>query len=255
MIQHRQIPITAQVKQIIVTRSKSDKWYACVTCDIDAVLPKINFAKSVGIDVGITNFVYDSEGHKTSNPLNLQKMLRPLARAQRKISRRRKGSKNRKKSIRWYRIIHERIANRRKDFLHKLSNQYTKYDVVFVERLAKLNMLKNHKLSRKILDSGWGIFVNMLDYKCKMLVEVSPNNTTVDCSRCGTAIPKSLGIRTHLCHVCGLMLDRDYNASINILKRGLEIFQTKLPQKLREDTPVEIAKQSMKQEEAIGFVQ
>jgi putative transposase len=126
--------------------------------------------------------------------------------------------------------------------------------VVFVERLKKLNMIKNHRLARNILDSGWSIFTNMLDYKT-MLIEVPGKNTTIDCSRCGNMVPKSLAIRTHRCDVCGLVLDRDHNAAINILKKGLDIFgivyqKLNLPQELREVTPVEIPKGSMKQEEA-----
>ncbi len=150
--------------------------------------------------------------------------------------------------------MHERIKNRRKDFLHKLSSQYAKkYNVVFLERLQKLNMVRNHKLARDILDSGWGTFTKMLDYKT-MLVEVPAKNTTIDCSRCGNLVPKSLAIRIHRCNVCGLVLDRDHNASINILKKGLDIFNIKLPQELREVTPVEITKWSMKQEEATRLI-
>jgi putative transposase len=211
-------------------------------------LPKISLTKSVGIDVGIKNLVYDSDGFVTKNPLNLQKLLKPLIRVQRKISRRKKHSNNRKKAVKFYRVIHERIKNRRKDFLHKLSTHYAKkYDVVFVERLSKLNMIKNHSLAQRILDSGWGTFTNMLDYKC-MLVEVPAKNTTINCSKCTNPVPKSLASRIHKCNVCGLILDRDHNAAINILNKGLEIFNIKLPQELRKVTPVEISLRSMKQE-------
>ncbi|MFY9300341.1 MAG: RNA-guided endonuclease TnpB family protein [Candidatus Nitrosotenuis sp.] len=253
---HRNIPENAKIKQIIVTKSKSEKWYACITCDIDSNLPKINITKSTGIDVGIRNFAYDSNGYVTPNPLNLKKLLKPLARIQRKISRRKIGSNNRKKAVKWYQIIHERIKNRRKDFLHKLSTHYAKnHDIVFVERLAKLNMVKNHHLARNILDSGWGMFTKMLAYKC-MLVEVPAKNTTTDCSRCGYPTPKSLATRIHTCNVCGLILDRDHNAAINILKKGLKVFEIKssLPQGLREVTPVEISQRSRKQEETIVLV-
>jgi putative transposase len=253
---HRQIPGNHTIKQVSTSKSKSGKWHACVTCEIDVVLPKISLAKSIGIDVGIKNFAYDSNGFATPNPLNYTKMLKPLARIQKKISRRQKGSKNRAKAVRFYQKIHERIRNKRKDFLHKLSTQYArKYDVVFVERLAKLNMVKNHHLARNILDSGWGIFETMLGYKC-MLVEVPAKNTTIQCSRCHTMVPKPLAIRTHRCDVCGLVLDRDHNAAINILKNGLEIFNLspqatiKVPQELRELTPVEISSRSVKQEAA-----
>ena len=253
---HRE-PISS-IRQVIVSKSKSDRWHVVVTCEIDNTiiqLPKLSFGRAVGIDVGIKHFASDSHGHVVPNPQNLKKLLKPLARIQRKISRRQKGSNNRKKAVRLYQRIHERIANRRKDFHHKLSTQYAKNnDIVFVERLAKLNMVKNHRLARGILDAGWGTFLNMLDYKCKMLVEVTARNTTVDCSRCGNAVPKSLAVRIHRCNECGLVLDRDYNASINILKKGLNIFNYKLPQELREVTPVEIPAVSVKQEEIIGQV-
>jgi len=252
IILHRSIPENVQIKQIMVSKSKSGKWHACVTCDVDTALPKIRFLNSVGLDVGIKNLAYDSDGFATPNPLNLKKLLKPLTRAQRNISRRSIGSQNRKKAVKFYQIVHERIKNRRKDFLHKLSTHYAKkYDVIFVERLAKSNMVKNHKLARNILDSGWGIFTNMLDYKC-VLVEVPARNTTVDCSRCGNKVSKSLAVRTHRCDACGLVLDRDHNAAINILKRGLGIFNIKLPQELREVTPVKIPKGSMKQENTTG---
>jgi len=252
IIQHRTIPENAQIKQITVTKSKSGKWHACVTCGIDTILPKISLENAVGVDVGIKNFAYDSNGFVTPNPLNLKKMLRPLARVQRKISRRQKGSNNRRKAMRFYQIIHEKIRNKRKDFLHKLSTQYArKYGVVFVERLEKLNMVKNHRLARNILDSGWGTFGMMLDYKC-MMIGVDARNTTIDCSKCENPVPKSLAVRIHRCDICGLVLDRDHNASINILKKGLEIFGIELPQELREVTPVEISQRSRKQE-AVSF--
>ncbi|HEY4681601.1 MAG TPA: RNA-guided endonuclease TnpB family protein [Nitrosarchaeum sp.] len=255
IIQHRQIPENHTIKQITITKSKSGKWHACLTCEIDAILPRINMTKSVGIDVGITNFVYDSDGYQTPNPLNLKKMLRPLARIQKKISRRKKGSNNRLKAIRHLQRIHERITNRRKDFQHKLSTIYAKNnDVVFIEKLEKLNMVKNHRLSQSIMDSSWGTFLQKLEYKCKMVIEVPARNTTIDCSRCGNKVPKSLAVRIHRCNVCNLVMDRDYNASINILKKGLGIFNIKLPQELREVTPVKILMRSVKQEEATGLV-
>ncbi|MGI0007170.1 MAG: RNA-guided endonuclease InsQ/TnpB family protein [Nitrosotalea sp.] len=242
-----------KIKQISISRSKSGKWYAIATCEISIItdIEKIDFGKSIGIDVGIKNFAYDSAGHVTPNPLNLKKLLRPLVKVQRKISRRQKESNNRKKAVKFYQRIHEKIANRRRDFHHKLSTQYAKdNDIVFIERLAKLNMVKNHKLARNILDSGWGRFFSMLEYKCKILVEVPAKNTTIDCSRCGNAVPKSLAIRIHNCNKCGLVLDRDHNASLNILQNGLRVIEmnNKLPQELREVTPVKISKRSMKQE-------
>ena len=252
--QHRDIPQNSKIKQAIVTKSKSGKWFACMTVDIEEPLiniPKISFSKSVGIDVGIKSFAYDSNGNQTPNPKNLQKMVKPLRRIQRKVSRRKKGSNNRLKAILHMQRIHEKIANRRKDFQHKLSAQYAKNnDVIFVEKLEKLNMVKNHRLAQSIMDASWGTFLQKLEYKCKMIIKVSARNTTIDCSRCGNAVPKSLAIRIHRCNVCNLVLDRDHNASINILNKGLN----KLPQELREVTSVEMPMASMKQKEATQLV-
>jgi len=250
---HRNLPIGANIKQIVVTKSKSGKWFACLTVDIDEPLidiPKISFSKAVGIDVGIKSFTYDSNGSQTPNPKNLQKMLKPLKRIQRKVSRRKKGSNNRLKSILKMQKVHEKIVNKTKDFQHKLSAQYAKNnDVVFVEKLQLTNMVKNHRLAQSIMDASWSTFLQKLEYKCKLLVEVPARNTTIDCSRCDNAVPKSLAIRIHRCDKCGLVLDRDHNASINILNKGLN----KLPQEMRKVTLVENPKDSMKQEKVNNF--
>jgi len=209
-----------------VTKTRSCKWYACITCELIKMNPpKINFTKVIGIDVGIKSFAYDSDEHNTPNPLNLKKMLKPLVRAQRKVSRRKKGSNNRLKTIQHLQRIHERIVNRRKDFQHKLSSTYANhYDVIFVEDLQLANMIKNHKLARSIMDSSWGAFLQKLEYKCKMMLKVPARDTTINCSRCDNKVPKSLAVRIHRCDKCNLIIDRDYNASINILQKGLEIF-------------------------------
>ena len=99
------------------------------------------------------------------------------------------------------------------------------------------------------MDSSWGTFVQKLEYKCKLLVEVPARNTTINCSRCGNKVPKSLAVRIHRCNICNLVMDRDYNASINVLQKGLDIFG--LPQELRKVTPVEISMRSVKQEVAV----
>lgn len=243
--------IIGTIKQIAL-KGRAGRWYACITTDsnyriIHSILKPVDFRKAVGIDVGVTNYAYDSDGNATPNPENLKKVLKPLIRAQRKVSRRIKGSNNCKKARRWFQIAHERTASRRKDFLHKLSTHYAnKYDVIFLERLKVLNMVQNHNLAMSIMDAGWSAFKQMLQYKAKVMIEVEPMNTTIDCSRCGNKVPKSLAVRMHRCDKCGLAIDRDYNASLNILKKGLQLLE--VPQELRELTPVEILMESMKQE-------
>ncbi len=249
--------ILGSIKQIAVKR-RAGRWYACITTDnnyrmVHSILKPVDFRKSVGIDVGITNYTYDSNGNVTPNPENLRKMLKPLIRAQRKVSRRVRGSNNYNKARRWFQIIHERIANRRKDFLHKLSTQYArKYDVVFSEKLQLGNMVRNRHLAQSIYDASWGTFKQMVDYKSKLLLEVDAYNSTVECSRCGHLVPKTLAIRTHACDQCGLILDRDHNSAKTIHDRGLMLLE--LPMEHREVTPVKIRTGSLKQEEAIGLV-
>ena len=235
IVMHRQ---PAHIKQVTVVR-QNGRWYGVAACETTKLVFKfIDPLKSVGIDVGITKFAHDSDNHVIENPQFLTKMFRPLKRAQRKLSRRKKGSNNREKAKSWVARLHERIANKRRDFLHKVSAEYSsKYDVIFLERLRILNMVRNHHLARHILDSGWGTFKAMLEYKAKMVIEVESAYTSVDCSRCGHTVPKSLAVRTHRCDRCGLVIGRDYNASLNILQKGLMM----LPQGLREFTPVEIA--------------
>jgi putative transposase len=137
--------------------------------------------------------------------------------------------------------LHERVTNQRDDFLHKLSRYYVnRYDLIAIEDLNIRGMLRNHKLSSSISDVAWSKFAEMLAYKAenagKLIVRVDPRNTTQRCSRCGGLVKKSLAVRTHRYPYCGLELDRDYNSAIDILKLGLE----KIPQGLREFTPVEI---------------
>lgn len=244
---HRQ---SINIKQVTVIRQLG-KWYAIVTCETTKTIFRfIDPHKSVGLDVGITKFAHDSDNHAIDNPLFLTKMLRPLRRAHKKVSRRHKDSSNRKKAKHMLARLYARIRNKRKNFLHKLSTAYaSRYDIIFLERLRTANIVKNHHLARYILDSGWRTFKAMLDYKAKMVKEVEPAYTSVSCSRCGNLVPKTLATRTHGCNKCHRLIDRDYNASLNILWRGL----FSLPQGLREVTLVEIAQRSRKQE-ARAFV-
>lgn len=237
------------IKQITVVRQVG-KWYAIVSCGIAKPLFQLtDVRKSVGIDVGITKFAHDSDNHEIENPLFLTKMMKPLRRARRKLSRRQKESRNYQKAKSRFQILHERIRNKRLDFLHKASNYYSKkYDVIFLERLRTQNMVKNHSMACHILDSGWRTFKQLLEYKGKMVVEVEPYNTSISCSRCGNNVPKSLALRIHRCNRCGLMIDRDYNASLNIKQKGLQLLMG-----YEEVTPAKILCESMKQEQAIDY--
>ncbi len=227
------------IKQITIAR-QARKWYAVVTCDIIRKIHcTLKYRRPIGIDVGITNYAYDSDGNHTDNPLFLSEELKLLRRVHRKVSRRKRGSNNYKKAVSWLQRLHQRIANKRKNFLHNLSASYCKnHDLIFVERLKINNMNKNHRVARHIMDSSWGMFKQMLRYKANRLVEVEPFNTSVECSRCGNHVPKALAIRIHECDRCGAVVDRDHNAAINILQKGIKLLQP-LPMQHGEVTPAE----------------
>jgi len=135
--------------------------------------------------------------------------------------------------------LYERINNKRHDFLHKTSTYYcSRYDLIFLERLKVANMMRNHWLARSILDASWSTFKMMCQYKANRVVEVEPAYSSIDCSKCGHRVPKSLAVRIHSCPKCDALLDRDYNSAINHLQNGLEFLH--LPVERREVTPVEL---------------
>ncbi len=235
IVLHRQ-PIN--VKQVTVCR-KNGKWYTVVGCEtLRRSYSTIICNKSVGIDVGITKFAHDSDNHVVENPQFLTRMLRPLKRANRRLSRRQVGSKNRRKARHMLARLYERINNKRRDFLHKTSTYYaSRYDLIFLERLRVANMTKNRKLARRILDASWSTFKAMCKYKANRVLEVEPAYSSIDCSQCSHKVPKSLAVRTHECPKCRAVLDRDYNSAINHLQNGLKLLC--LPVERREVTPVE----------------
>jgi putative transposase len=242
------------IKQISVTRKPSGRWFANVVCEeTRQVVPRIDTSKSVGIDVGVKNFAYDSDGHSVPNPQFLKSMLKPLRKANRKVARRQSGSNNYNKAKHMRARLYERMYNRRVDFLHKVSSEYARrYDLIFLERPGINSMANNHKLARAILDIGWGTFKEMLQYKAKIVIEVEPAYTSIECSRCHEMVPKSLAVRTHVCPSSGLVLDRGYNSAIVVKQRGCALLC--LPRELREVTPVETHRESLRQEEAIWLV-
>ncbi len=253
------------IKQVSVIKKPSGKWFANIVCEEETrqkIVPKIDTSKCVGIDMGITKFCHDSNNHSVENPLFHDKSLKRLRRIDRGLSRKKFDSNNYKKHKNIRARLWERIYNKRHDFLHKESTAYSRqYDLIFLEKLKIDNMVKNHHLARHILDSGWGYFKNMLEYKAKIKIEVNAAYTSVDCSRCGHKIPKTLAVRTHRCDRCGVVLDRDHNAALNILQRGramlyLPQVHYQLPMGHGEFTPVEIeCSRSLKQEEAPEFIQ
>lgn len=200
------------------------KWYVNLTSEIQKA-EAVDLINKVGIDVGLLTFAALSDGTKIDNPKYFRKSERKLARLQRRLSRKKKGSQNRGKARSKVNMVHDKIANQRKDFLHKASYGIVqKYDLIAVENLQVKNMIRNHHLSKSISDAGWGKFMDYLEYKClkygKKLVKVPPGGTSQTCV-CGAQVQKDLSVRVHRCPVCGLVEDRDVVSARVILQRAL----------------------------------
>ena len=234
---HRKI--IGKIKGIIITK-RIDSWYACVIAEPEPVGACSLFRKKIiGIDLGLDHFIYNSDGNYTKTPQFLRKSEKKLKRAQRKMSRKTIHSNNRIRQILRLGRIHAKIKNQRNDFLHKISHYYvTHYDTIFVEALQIQNMIRNRHLSKSIADASWDGFIQKTEYKAaragNLFAKNAPHGTSQECSKCGRIVVKTLADRTHRC-ICGLEIDRDYNAALNILKRGM----CSLPAGCRKVTPVE----------------
>lgn len=218
---HRKIQGT--VKTCTIKRELNN-WYVCFSCEGEPeILPKTG--KSIGIDVGLEKFATLSDGMIIENPRYLRQSEAKLKREQRKLSRTKKGSNSRKKQKTKLAKMHLKIKNQRNDFLHKESYKLIdNYDVIVFEDLQVKNMIKNHHLAKSISDASWSKFIEYTSYKAesagKEVILVNPRNTSQICSGCGVIVKKSLSVRVHKCPYCGLVLDRDINAAINILRAG-----------------------------------
>ena len=204
---------------------EADGWYITLCCEVNIapLTPKYNI---VGIDVGIKSFSVTSDGVLTNNPKHLYKYQHQLRRTQRAVSRKKKGSNNRKKAIQKLANVHLKVRNTRKDFQHKLSTQFIRENqTIVVENLKIRNMVKNHKLAKSISDASWYQFIQMLEYKSKWygrdFQKVAPNYTSQDCSVCGWRNAElQLTDREWTC-TNGHILDRDVNAAVNIRNKAV----------------------------------
>ena len=230
-------PTEGRIKTLTVKRMPSGKWFAAFSCQ-QKQKPQTNTNGAVGIDVGIKSFAILSDETVIENPRFYRKSQKKLAKLQRRLSRKKPKSKNRDKARIKVALCHEKVVNQRTDFLHKETTKLANsYSLLKVEDLKVCNMLKNHCLAKSIADASWGSFFNMLSYKASSaggkVVKVAPHGTTKKCSRCGFDVPKKLSDRVHVCPNCGLKMDRDLNAAINI--------NLKLSREPREVTPMEIS--------------
>ena len=230
IVLHRPVDLTP--KTVTLTRSRTGKWYAAFSCETEAH-PLPPTGSVVGVDVGLASFATLSNEQKIENPRFYRRDEADVKRVQ----KRKDAAKNaqdwlentKQKGI--LARIHERIANRRADFAHKHSRALVNnHQVIVFEELAPMEMGRSRGMRKSILDVAWTQFISLTIGKAveagRTVILVDPRNTSKMCSQCGELVVKDLGERTHECPHCGLVLDRDVNAAINILHRGLQTLQT-----------------------------
>ena len=224
----RQSMDVGKINNATIVRTPTNKYFVVLTVEFKPEV-KQNNGGSIGVDVGIKEFYSDSSGNVVSNPRFLEKSSKKLRHEQRKLSRKKQGSNNRNKQRIRVAKVHEKITNQRDDFLQKISTMLiSENQVICIEDLKIKNMVRNHKLARCISSVSWGKFFNMLEYKANwygnQIIKVPtmyPSSQT--CSCCGYKNPlvKNLAVRKWECPNCHTKHDRDTNASINILNKGL----------------------------------
>ncbi len=226
VVLHR--PLEGTPKTVTLKRSRTGKWYACFSCEVQAQpLPPTN--EVVGVDVGLASFATFSDGEEIANPRFYRRDEADLKRVQKlkdaaKNAQRWDENRRYKKALAH---IHERIVNRRSDFAHKRSRELiNRYQVIVFEDLAPQEMGRSRGMRKSILDVAWSQFISRTIAKAeeagRRVVLVNPRNTSKLCSSCGELVQKTLSDRTHSCPHCGLVMGRDYNAALNILHRGLQ---------------------------------
>ncbi len=218
----RELPPNGLLKAIQITRKPLRTE---VALSYELLTPEAKpVSNPVGIDMGISRRLTLSDG-KTVEKREMDR--KKLIRLQRSVSRKKKGSNNRRKAVSLFAREWQRLADKERDYLHRLTAEIAgMYDFIAVEKLKTKNMLRNRQLAKSISEQTWGKFVTLLNEKAESagvkMVEVDPRGTSRECSSCGAEVKKNLSVRTHKC-TCGLEMDRDLNAAINILHRGISI--------------------------------
>ena len=220
---HRKIGGT--IKTLAIKREGKD-YYAIFTTINEIKVPQVENTNPVGIDLGLDSFVAISDGTKIEKPKFMQQKRKKIAKWQKIVARRNKGSKRREIAKARLQKAYEYSTNQSDDYLHKLSDALVKsgYTSFAVEDLHIQNMVKNHRLAQSIYDASWSKFIQMLSYKAESagmkVIKVDASNTSKECSNCCSIQEMPLSMREYNCGRCGMRLDRDINASINILKRA-----------------------------------
>ncbi|EJN57951.1 hypothetical protein HSB1_33680 [Halogranum salarium B-1] len=242
---HRNLPDHEQIKEVTLKKEPTGAWYVSFCIETDKperpAVEDIEPGDTVGLDLGVLNFIHDSRGRSIGR-LDLPNERERIEREQRSLSRKEYQSKNWGKQRRRVAEVHARMSNKKRDYKHKLAHFYTtEYDAVFVEDLNVKGMLESSENARNKAEVGWRNLITIFKHHGKKngchVVTVRPEKTTLECASCGTSVYKPLWVREHSCPSCGFELDRDWNASLNVLSRGLR----KLGVVHSEETPVETA--------------
>jgi putative transposase len=217
-------PLEGMPKVVIISR-EADGWYVCFSCADVPVQPLPQTGQETGIDLGIEAFATLSDGTRIFHPGWYRKAEQALKTAQRRVSRRKRGSNRSRKAVTLLAKAHQKVRRQRADFHHKTALQLLRTnDTIYHEDLQTANMLRNHHLAKSISDAGWAAFLSILAFKAacagKRVLAVPPAYTSQTCSDCGTMVQKGLSVRWHRCPACGTSLHRDVNAARNIERFG-----------------------------------
>lgn len=223
--------VEGRIQNVTVSRTPAGRYFISVCCEVEIKkFPKVT--NRIGVDMGIKNFCYISNKPPVENPKYLRALEKQLAKAQRQLASKEKGSGNYRKARLKVARIHERIANQRRDFLHKLSTRLiSENQVVYLEDLRISKMVQDSRLAKSILDCSWSEFFRMLQYKAEWygrdvfyLDRFFPSSQECNVCHCKNPDVKDLRVRTWTCPDCGAIHDRDGNASLNILKEGCRLY-------------------------------